>query len=487
MIVLFFIGIAILIVGYYFYGNYVEKQLGVEESYLTPAYAKEDGIDYVPIEKKKNQLIQLLNIAGTGPIYGPIAAAVFGPITLLLIPIGNILFGAVQDYTVGFMSMRNGGTNLPSIASKYIGKWSRGIFTVFTALLLILVATVFVTSPAELISVNFGINYSLILAVIFIYYIVSTIMPIDKIIGRFYPFITGLLVLGTSLVLISVLAQVAIGTITMPPFTFDMLFTWKDQTASVILPGFFVMVSCGFISGFHTTQSPIIAKTMKNEKEGRQTFYGMMVAEGFIAMVWALITMIIFDPQTISSTSAPALIPQIATITLGSYLSWIVILAVVILPITSGDTAFRSLRTIISEIISFDQTPTKNRVILSIPIFFVSFLLITTIDFSLLWQYFTWSNHLLAVLSLLTATVYLKYRKKNYIMTLIPGIILFIVDMLYLLTDTTIGFGLENRSLAWLLSVIIAIVITVIILKNSIAFNTEKLNDSLDDNELGEI
>ncbi len=484
MIILFFIGLIILFVGYKLYGDYVERQLGVDENYVTPAIEKQDGIDFVPIDKRKNQLIQLLNIAGTGPIYGPIAAAVFGPITLLLIPVGNIFFGAVQDYTVGFMSMRNGGNNLPSIASKYIGSWSKTIFTIFTALLLILVATVFVTSPAELISNNFGVNYWLILAIIFIYYIVSTIMPIDKIIGKFYPFITGLLILGTSLVLISVLVQVAIGAIAMPDFTFDMLFTWKDQTANVIIPGFFVMVSCGFISGFHTTQSPIIAKTMKTEKEGRQTFYGMMVAEGFIAMVWALITMILFDPQTISTTSAPALIPQIATAALGAYLSWIVILAVVILPITSGDTAFRSLRTVIAEIFNLDQTPTKNRVLLSVPIFFVSFLLITAIDFSLLWQYFTWANHLLAVLALFTATAYLKYRKRNYKMTLIPGFILFIIDLIYLFTDKTIGFGMDSRMIALILSVVVATTITIAIFKNAVGFNTHKENESLDDFEL---
>ncbi len=484
MIILFFIGVVILIVGYFTYGKYVERQLGVSEEYVTPAIAKEDGIDFVPIDKKKNQLIQLLNIAGTGPIYGPMAAAVFGPIVLIMIPLGNIFFGAVQDYSIGFMSMRNGGNNLPTIASKYIGKWSHLIFTIFTALLLILVATVFVTSPAELISNNFGVNYALILLIIFVYYIVSTIMPIDKIIGKFYPFITGLLIVGTTLVLVSVLGQVAVGSIVMPEFTFDMLFTWKDQTASVLIPGFFVMVSCGFISGFHTTQSPIIAKTMKTEKEGRQTFYGMMVAEGLIAMVWALITMIIFDPQTIASTSAPAMIPQIATIALGSYLSWIVILAVVILPVTSGDTAFRSLRSVIAEIIHFDQTPMRNRIILAVPIFFVSFLLITAIDFSLLWQYFTWANHLLAVLAMFTAAAYLKYRGRNYFMTLIPGFLLFIVDLLYLFTDQTIGFGMQSRSMAGIISIVLSVIFTFLILKNSRGFNEIKPNDNLDDIEL---
>lgn len=484
MFLIFFIGVVILIGGYFTYGKYVESQLGVDEKRQTPAYANQDGVDYVPIKKKKNQLIQLLNIAGTGPIYGPISAAVFGPIALLLIPIGNIFFGAVQDYTVGFMSIRNKGNNLPTIASKYIGSWSKLIFTAFTALLLILVATVFVTSPAELISNNFDINYWLILAIIFIYYIISTIMPVDKIIGRIYPYIAALLVVGTTLVLASIFVQSMIGNIEVPTFSIDMLFTWKDQTASYIIPGFFIFVSCGFISGFHTTQSPIVAKTIENEKEGRQVFYGMMVLEGLIAMIWALVTMIIFEPSIINTSSAPALIPQIATVALGSYLSWIIILAVVILPITSGDTAFRSLRSIIAELFNITQTPIKNRVMLCLPVFFVSFLLIVAIPFGTLWQYFTWANHLLAVLSLITATVYLKYRKKNYLMTLIPGFLLFIVDMIYLITDKGIGFGMESRPTAFILATIISIIITVLILLNAKAFKQDKTNNSDDDKEL---
>ncbi len=484
MILLFLIGILILVVGYLTYGKYVERQFQVNEDFVTPANEINDGVDFVPIDKKKNQLIQLLNIAGTGPIYGPIAAAVFGPIVFLLIPIGNILAGAVHDYAIGFISLRNRGKNVPSLAAKYIGSWSRVVFTIFSVLLLILVATVFVTSPAELISSNFGINYQLILLVIFGYYVLSTIMPIDKIIAKFYPFITGLLLLGTSLVLVFVLGQVATGSITPEPFSFDMLFSWQDRTSSVIIPGFFVLVSCGLISGFHSTQSPIVAKTITNEKEGLQTFYLMMVAEGVIAMIWALVTMLIFSPTEIAASSAPVLIPQIATIALGSYLSWIIILAVIILPITSGDTAFRSLRTIIGELFNLDQSPVKNRIILCVPIFLTSFLLITVIDFSTLWQYFTWSNHILAVLTLLTAAAYLSYNKKNYLMTLIPAVVLLIIDTLYLLTDSTIGFGMANDKTSLLISAIIGIGITLTIFYTSIGHTKEKTNDSLDDYEL---
>ncbi len=484
MILLFFIGIFILVIGYLTYAKYVVKQFGIEPDNPTPATVINDGVDFVPIDKKKNQLIQLLNIAGTGPIYGPIAAAIFGPIVFILIPLGNIFAGAVHDFAIGFMAMRNNGKNVPSIASKYIGNWSRYVFTIFSVLLLILVATVFVTSPALLLSTNFGFNNTLVLIIIFAYYILSTIMPIDKIIGKIYPFITGLLLAGTSLVLIMILFKSATGSIETIPFSFDLLFTWQDQTSSVIIPGFFVLVSCGLISGFHSTQSPIVAKTIKNESESKETFYLMMVIEGVIAMIWALVTMLIFPPTDIISSSAPELIPQIATIALGSYLSWIIILAVIILPITSGDTAFRSLRMVIAEVINMNQAPIRNRIFLCIPIFLASFLLIVAIDFSTLWQYFTWANHLLAVLTLLTTSAYLMYRKGNYLISFIPAIILFVIDMIYLLTDGSIGFGMSNNIVSFAIACVIAIPISFIILFTSRGYKIKKDNDSLDDYEL---
>lgn len=461
--IIFIIGLLILFIGYKTYAKYVEKQLDINEERQTPAYKYRDGVDYVPLGDKKNKLIQLLNIAGTGPIYGPIAGAVFGPIGLLIIPIGNIFMGSAHDFVAGMVSVRNKGNSVPTLATKYLGSWSKYIVLIFSAVLLMLVGTVFVTSPAELINANFGINYNLILFVIFIYYIISTITPIDKIIGRIYPFITAILLIGTTLVFSSAIIMQVSGKVTAPEVTMTNIFNW-NPTGAYIIPGFFIMVSCGLISGFHSTQIPIVAKTLTNENRAKSTFYGMMVTEGIIAMIWCYITILLFDPQTIATTTQPVLVGQIASIALGSYISWVLILAVIILPITSGDTAFRSLRMIISETFGINQTKMTKRIILAIPIFFISFLLITAIDFSTLWLYFTWSNHMLAVLMLFISTSYLYHKQKNYLITLIPAIILFAIDTMYLLQDQKIGFGIENHGVVLIASsVIVAIFSTIVV------------------------
>ncbi len=456
---IFIVGLLVLLIGYKTYANYVEKQLEPDVNRTTPAFELRDDVDYVPLGDKKNKLIQLLNIAGTGPIYGPIAGAVFGPIGLLIIPFGNIFMGATHDFVLGIISMRNKGNSVPKLATKYLGDWSKYVILIFSALLLMLVGTVFVTSPAELIHSNFNINYNLILAIIFIYYIISTVTPIDKIIGRIYPFITAILLVGTSLAFISVIFMQLTGKVSAPMVTVENFLNW-NPTQAYIIPGFFVMVSCGLISGFHATQIPIVAKTTQNEGQAKSTFYGMMVTEGVIAMIWCYVTILLFNPETIASTSQPVLIGQIAEITLGAYLSWILILAVIILPVTSGDTAFRSLRMIIAESFNVKQKTMKNRILLALPIFIMSLLLITVIDFSTLWLYFTWSNHMLAVVTLLIGASYLYHNQKNYLIMLIPAIILFIIDTIYLLEDQKIGFGIANHNLVTVSSIIIVLILT---------------------------
>ncbi len=471
---IFILGLLVLLIGYKTYASYVEKQLEPDADRKTPAYELRDDVDYVPLGDKKNKLIQLLNIAGTGPIYGPIAGAVFGPIGLLIIPFGNIFMGATHDFVSGIISIRNKGNSIPKLSTKYLGNWSKHIVLIFSVMLLMLVGTVFVTSPAELITSNFGINYNLILSIIFIYYIVSTITPIDKIIGRIYPVITGVLLVGTSLAFLSVLWLQLTGDITAPSVTIDNILNW-NPTKAYIIPGFFVMVSCGLISGFHATQIPIVAKTIETEAQAKSTFYGMMVAEGVIAMIWCYVTILLFDPVTISETSQPVLIGQIAQITLGAYLSWILIVAVIILPVTSGDTAFRSLRMIIAESFSVDQAKMKNRLLLAFPIFLMSLLLITAIDFSTLWMYFTWSNHMLAVITLLIGASYLYHNQKNYIIMLIPALILFTIDTIYLLQDQKIGFGMENRQLVVGLALAIVISVTGVV---TLKFKKLKIEES---------
>ncbi len=462
--IFFIIGLIILAVGYKTYANYVERQLEPQKDVVTPANRLRDDVDYMPLNDKKNKLIQLLNIAGTGPIYGPIAGAVFGPIGLIIIPIGNIFAGSVHDFVSGMISMRNNGNSIPKLSTKYLGNWSKVVMTIFSIVLLMLVGTVFVTSPAELMNSNFNINYNLILTIIFIYYIISTIAPIDKIIGRIYPYITAILLIGTSLAFISVVMMQITGQVASPEITMSNIFNW-NPTGSYIVPGFFVLVSCGLISGFHATQVPIVAKTTDNEMQAKSTFYGMMVGEGVIAMIWCYITILLFDPQTIAETSQPVLIGQIAQMTLGAYLSWILIIAVIILPVTSGDTAFRSLRVIIAETFNVAQTDVKKRIFLAIPIFVCSLLLITAIDFSTLWLYFTWSNHMLAVLTLFIGSSYLYHRQKNYLIMAIPAVLLFIIDTMYLLQDPKIGFGMTSHARVTFYSICIACIISFFIIK----------------------
>lgn len=471
--IFFILGILILIIGYKTYAVYIEKQLEPDKDRLTPAYELQDDVDYMPLADKKNKLIQLLNIAGTGPIYGPIAGAVFGPIGLIIIPLGNIFAGATHDFVSGMISMRNNGNSIPKLSTKYLGNWSKIIITIFSIVLLMLVGTVFVTSPAELMHSNFNINYNLILSIIFIYYIISTIAPIDKIIGRIYPYITGILLVGTGLAFISVILMQVNGSIASPDITLNNILNWHPQKTAII-PGFFVLVSCGLISGFHATQVPIVAKTTKNELDAKSTFYGMMVGEGVIAMIWCYVTILLFDPQTIAQTSQPILIGQIAQITLGAYLSWILIIAVIILPITSGDTAFRSLRMIIAETFNIGQQDIKKRIYLAIPIFVFSLLLITIINFSTLWLYFTWSNHMLAVLTLFIGSSYLYHRQKNYMTMVIPGIILFIIDTMYLLEDKKIGFGMENTTLVSIIAIVVATSLSIVVIK---VFKKQEINE----------
>lgn len=471
--IFFILGILILIIGYKTYAVYIEKQLEPDKERLTPAYELQDDVDYMPLADKKNKLIQLLNIAGTGPIYGPIAGAVFGPIGLIIIPLGNIFAGATHDFVSGMISMRNNGNSIQKLSTKYLGNWSKIIITIFSIVLLMLVGTVFVTSPAELMHSNFNINYNLILSIIFIYYIISTIAPIDKIIGRIYPYITGVLLVGTGLAFISVILMQINGSIASPDITLNNILNWHPQKTAII-PGFFVLVSCGLISGFHATQVPIVAKTTKNELDAKSTFYGMMVGEGVIAMIWCYVTILLFDPQTIAQTSQPILIGQIAQITLGAYLSWILIIAVIILPITSGDTAFRSLRMIIAETFNIGQQDIKKRIYLAIPIFVFSLLLITIINFSTLWLYFTWSNHMLAVLTLFIGSSYLYHRQKNYMTMVIPGIILFIIDTMYLLEDKKIGFGMENTTLVSIIAIVVATSLSIVVIK---VFKKQEINE----------
>lgn len=451
-------GIVLLILGYVFYSKVIIKNFGVVPDRETPAHALEDGSDYVPMSKSTNWLIQLLNIAGTGPIFGPVMGALYGPVAFIWIVVGNIFAGAVHDYYLGMISLRNNGAHLPELATKYLGKGMKHIVNIFTALLLLLVGTVFVTSPASLLE---GLSDGLMghwgwVILIFLYYILSTVLPIDKIIGRIYPLFGAILILAC--IAVGVTLFTSGNYVNIPELNLQNMH--PDNVP--ILPGLFFTISCGAMSGFHATQSPIISRTVEEEDEGRFVFYGAMVAEGVIAMIWAAAAMSLFNGQTLSQLiadgTASLVVSEIAYTLLGTIGGTIAIIGVIVLPITSGDTAFRSLRMIIADYINMGQKSYKNRFIVALPVFAISGALMF-IDFNLLWRYFNWANQTTAVIALFMATAYLFLKNRNYFITLAPGIFMLYMVILYLLTEQ-IGFGLEMNISYWIsASLTIAILI----------------------------
>jgi carbon starvation protein CstA len=431
--------IALLIVGYFTYGKFVEKVFGVKEERTTPAFVNQDGVDYLPMNTTKNSLIQLLNIAGVGPVFGPIMGALYGPVAFVWIVIGCIFAGAVHDYLTGMISIRNRGAHLPELAGKFLGKFMKHVVNAFAILLLLLVGTVFVTSPAALLHnlMDGWATMGLIIGAIFIYYILATLLPIDKIIGRFYPFFGALLVISA----IGVGAGLVITGAPIP----ELSFTNFHPDNLPIFPLLFLTISCGALSGFHATQTPIISRTTQNEKQGRKIFYGMMIAEGIIAMIWAAAAMSLFDGYTglndLLANGGPAgIVAEASTLMLGAIGGTLAVLGVIILPITSGDTAFRSARMIIADYFKLSQKKFTSRLWIALPLFVISFAL-TKIDFTLLWRYFSWANQSTAVIALWVGAMYLFIAKKNYWIAMIPGIFMTMATTTYIL-NAAIGFGL---------------------------------------------
>ncbi|WP_138420583.1 carbon starvation CstA family protein [Aquibacillus sediminis] len=460
----FLAGIVLLIVGYFTYGKFVEKVFGVNETRATPAYTSQDNVDYLPMNTKRNSLIQLLNIAGVGPIFGPIMGALYGPVAFLWIVFGCIFAGAVHDYLTGMISIRNRGAHLPELAGKFLGKVMKHVVNGFSVLLLLLVGTVFVTAPAELL---FNLTSSwttmgLIIGAIFVYYTLATLLPIDKIIGRFYPIFGALLLISA----IGVGIKLVISGAPIPEVT---LANFHPESAP-IFPLLFLTISCGALSGFHATQTPIISRTTQGENQGRKIFYGMMIAEGVIAMIWAAAAMSLFNGPTglneiLAAGGPAAVVSEASTLMLGAVGGTLAILGVIVLPITSGDTAFRSARMIIADYFNFSQKKTYNRLLVALPLFVLSIGL-TQIDFNLLWRYFSWANQSTAVIALFVGAMYLFVAKKNYWISLIPGIFMLMATTTYIL-NAPIGFGLEMN-----ISYIGAAIVTIILV--AVFFNAAK-------------
>ena len=443
----FTLSLLALILGYILYGRFVEKVFGPDNR-KTPAIAKADGLDFIVLPNWKVFMIQFLNIAGTGPIFGAIMGAKFGPMAYLWIVLGCIFAGATHDYLSGMLSMRNDGAGLPILVGKYLGKPAKVLMLVFTVLLLTMVGTVFVYSPAEILHSMWG-DTQLWAIIIFIYYIIATMLPIDKIIGKIYPlFAFSLLFMAAALMIWLFLHWPTVpelwtnfynmGAATEPE-------TWKDA----IFPALFITVACGAISGFHATQSPLMARCIKSEKMGRPIFYGAMITEGLVALIWATVASWFFYGEPAPGyaliaaatdgfhTSAPAVVNLVCNDWLGLAGAVLAMLGVVAAPITSGDTALRSARLIVAEWLKLDQRPIAKRLIICVPLFLCSFgMLLWQVEnpdgFNTIWQYFGWSNQTLSVFTLWTLTVYLAREKKPYWVTLIPALFMTTVCSTYL-------------------------------------------------------
>lgn len=448
---LFLLGLFILICGYFLYGRIIEKIFGPDDREV-PAKKNFDGLDFMVLPDWKNKLIQLLNIAGVGPVIGVIIGIKFGEIVFLLIPIGCILAGAVHDFTAGMMSMRNEGSNLTGLIKLTTGKKVYTIFSIFLIFALLLVVAVFITTPAQLIAGLLQWKYALLGSVIaiFLYYIAATMFPVDQIIGRVYPLFGGLLLLGT----VVLFGKLMYEGFADPALLVESSGFAQGKFTSPIIPMLFVTIACGILSGFHATQAPIVARTMSSEHQARGVFFGMMALEGFIAMVWAAGAMAVYNraPEWMGK-NATMVLHKITSDFLGSNLAIVVVLSVIILAITSGDTAMRSLRLSLAEMFNVNQKPILNRLLITFPLIVaVSLLLVwsnvNSKSFNMLWNYFAWSNQVMAVFTFIAGTVYLASRGKPCLVTALPGMFITFVVTSYILWISPkhggpVGFGLE--------------------------------------------
>ena len=480
---LFILGLVILVAGYFTYGKFVEKILAPTDN-PTPAVRLKDGVDFVELPHWKNMLIQLLNIAGIGPVIGVILGIKFGAIVFIILPIGNIIGGAVHDFLAGIISIRSNGCNLPKIVEDNLGRHYARFFNTFMSFLLLLVVAVFINVPAALFKPLFGkfdiepnTIFWIAVAVIFIYYIVATLFPVDKIIGSIYPFFGALLIISTFAIFIALMIKGVKSPELLTEGTLFKLQMFTAEKNNPVLPVLFVTIACGIISGFHATQSPIIARTMKSEREARSSFYGMMVLEGIIGMIWAGAGMAIYNLFPHYMLKAPALVlNDITTYFLGSIVGGVTVIGVIILAITSGDTAMRSLRLSVAETFKIDQKSLRNRILLCLPLIAIVLGLLywsnqDAKSFNILWNYFSWANQILAATTLLAATVWLIREKKFFWIAAVPGAFMTFIIFCYILwTDKSkngpIGFGLD-LNVAYVISAIISVaIVAYLIVRN---------------------
>lgn len=446
----FLCGILILFAGYIFYSRYVENIFSPDDR-QTPAHTQNDGVDFVPMSKNRNSLIHLLNIAGMGPIIGAIQGILFGPVAFILIPLGCIFAGGVHDYFAGMLSIRNNGAQITGLIDKYLGKNAFKIFMAIVSIMLLLLATVFVYTAGDLFTERFfglkefAISNPVVLysyIVILLYFVLATLFPIDKIIGKFYPILGLMLIIGTGMIL----AGFFIKGVNLQNFSLEN-YNLHPQKLPLI-PMFFMTVSCGLLSGFHSTQATIISRTVSHEKDGRRIFYGMMCLESLIAMIWAAAAMDVYSlnlvPQNVVGTVN--VVNIIANKFVPLNLAFVVTLAIIILPITSGDTALRGLRITIADALKLEQKKISGRLIIVIPIIICVLSVLVWAktnagSFSLIWRYFTFFNQLIAIPVLCCATIFLAKEGKNYFIAFIPALFYVFITMSFIFSEK-IGFNM---------------------------------------------
>ena len=465
----FCISLVVLIAGFLIYGKFVEKVFGIEPNRKTPAVANPDGVDFVPLPAWKIFMIQFLNIAGLGPIFGAIMGAKFGTSAFLWIVFGTIFAGAVHDYLAGMISLRHNGESLPETIGRYLGITAKQVMRAFTMILMILVGVVFVAGPSDLLAMltpeTFDARFWIF--VIFAYYILATLFPIDKIIGRVYP----LFAIALIFMAIGILIMLFVTCPDIPELTGGLGNKSASPENNPLFPMLFISIACGAISGFHATQSPLMARCMTNERQGRYIFYGSMVTEGVVALIWAAAATYFFspegqaffgvtEPEKVNGNSA-VIVNLLSTGWLGVVGGALAILGVVAAPITSGDTAFRSARLIVADFLHLEQRSVVKRLMICIPMFIVAILILIyslsdPAGFEKIWRYFAWSNQTLATFTLWAITVYLAQKKKPYWITLIPALFMMSVVLTYILFDRS------GIALSYTVSVTTAVVVTLL-------------------------
>ena len=461
--VTFLICLALLVAAYFGYGAYLDRICKIDTKAAVPSATLYDGVDYIPMPRWRTFLIQLLNIAGIGPIFGAIMGACFGPVVFLWITFGGIFVGAMHDYISGVILLRNDGLSLPEIVGRYLGRGMQQFMRGISLVLLILVGVVFMRSPASILGDMITIiPYWGWIAIIFIYYFIATMLPIDKLIGKIYPLFGGALIfmaIGLAVVLF-------MGDYTIPNITLDTLRNYQPNAEALpILPTLFITVACGAISGFHATQSPLMARCMNNEGEARMIFYGSMITESIIALIWAAMGMAFFyGPDSLAAAlaehgnNAAWAVGTISNTTLGVVGGFIALFGVVSAAITSGDTAFRSARLIVADVMGVEQRSIAKRFMIALPLFAIGVTLLF-VDFDVVWRYFAWCNQALSVVTLWVIVVYLKKYKRNIWVALPPAVFMTYICTSFVFVSGQF-IGMQNHALAYALAGVVTLLIT---------------------------